>query len=271
MKKITLFLFITFFGFNTFAAKVVASYIGGNITEDQVMDQFKPVLDMQKENKDKKFSELDKNVQELLIRGYVNSKMLEKEADKFKIRESKGFKDKMRGIEMQMIQQELIDRRMKEKMTDQMMKKEIDKEYKKMVSELENEHEVKTSHILVETEQKAKDIKKKISKGTKFSELVKQFSKDETSKVNGGEIGYVTKGQLVPEYEKKAFSMKKGEISDPVKTQFGWHIIKMLDKRKVEIPEKDQAAAMIKNKISREIIEKYFKELTDNAKIELKI
>ena len=59
--------------------------------------------------------------------------------------------------------------------------------------------------------------------------LVKEFSKDEGSKANNGEIGYVIKGQLVPEFESKAFSMKKDEISDPVKTQFGWHIIKVLN------------------------------------------
>lgn len=268
MKKLAvLFLSATLLSSSAFAGKVVATYTGGDVTEDQVMEQFKPVLSMQPENKDKKFTELEKNVQELLVRGYINSKLLEKEADKLKIRDSEEFKNKMKGIEMQMLQQDLIERQLKDKITDKM----IDDEYKKMVAELKGQEEVKTSHILVDTEEKAKEIKKKLNKGSSFADLVKEFSKDEGSKANGGEIGYVTKGQLVPEYEEKAFAMKKNEISEPVKSQFGWHIIKMLDKRAVQVPTKEQAEPSIKNKLSRDVVEKYFADLAEQAKIELKL
>lgn len=274
MKRLaTVFLSATLLGTTTltasaFAAKVVATYSDGNVTDDQVMEQFKPVLDMQPDNKNKKFSELEKNVQELLVRGYINAKLLEKEADKLKIRESAEFKNKMKGIEIQMLQQELIERQIKDKITDKM----VDDDYNKMVAELKGQEEVKTSHILVDSEAKAKEVKEKLKNSkVNFADLVKEYSKDEGSKANGGEIGYVMKGQLVPEYEEKAFSMKKNEISDPVKTQFGWHIIKMLDKKPVEIPTKDQAVQSIRQKLSREIIEKYFAELAEKAKIELKL
>ena len=65
--------------------------------------------------------------------------------------------------------------------------------------------------------------------------------------------------------------MKKNEISDPIKTQFGWHIIKMIDKRPVQIPTKEQADQSIRNKLSKDIVEKYFTELAEKAKIELKL
>jgi peptidylprolyl isomerase/peptidyl-prolyl cis-trans isomerase C len=231
------------------------------------MEQFKPVLEMQPENKNKGFSELDKNVQELLVKGYINAKLLEKEADKLKIRDSQEFKNKIKGIETQLIQQELLERQVKGKITDKM----VDDEYKTLVASLKGQEEVKTSHILVDTEEKAKEIKKKLNKGSSFVDLVKEFSKDEGSKANGGEIGYVQKGQLVPEYEDKAFALKKNEVSDPVKTQFGWHIIKMIDKRPVQIPTREQADQSIRNKLSKDIVEKYFAELTEKAKIELKL
>ena len=247
--------------------KVVATYIGGDVTAEQVMEQFKPMLAMQTESKGKKFSELDKNVQEVLVKRYINSQLLEKEADRLKIRDSQEFKTKIKGIEAQMIQQELLERQIKDKITDKM----IDDDYKTLTASLKGQEEVKTSHILVDTEEKAKEIKKKLNKGSNFSDLVKEFSKDEGSKANGGEIGYVLKGQLVPEYEEKAFSLKKNEISDPVKTQFGWHIIKMLDKRAVQIPSKEQAKQSIENKLSKDIVEKYFAELAAKAKIELKL
>jgi len=247
--------------------KIVATYIDGNVTAAQVMEQFKSVLEMQPENKGKSFSQLDKNIQELMVKGYINSKLLEKEADKLKIRDSQEFKNKIKGIETQMIQQEVLERLIKDKITDKM----VEDEYKTLVANLKGQEEVKTSHILVETEEQAKEIKKKLNKGSNFADLVKEFSKDEGSKANGGEIGYVLKGQLVPEYEGKAFTLKKNEVSDPVKTQFGWHLIKMLDKRAVQVPTKEQAEQSIRNKLSKDIVEKYFTDLAEKAKIELKL
>ena len=246
---------------------VVASYSEGDVTSEQVMEQFKPILDTQPENKDKKFSELDKNVQEMLVKGFINQKLFEKEAEKLGIRDSQDFKKKVKATEAQLLQQELIERKLKTAVTDKL----IDAEYNKLAKELKGQKEVKVAHILVDTEEKAKQLKEKLTKGTKFEDLVKEFSKDEGSKATGGELGYVMKGQLVPEFENKAFSMKQNEISDPVKTQFGWHIIKVLDSRDVTIPPKEQALNGIKGKLSRDAIEKYITELADKAKIELKL
>ncbi|MEA0971233.1 PrsA superfamily peptidylprolyl isomerase [Candidatus Megaera venefica] len=246
---------------------IVATYSEGEVTSEQVMEQFKPMLDMQPENKDKKFSELDKNVQEMLVKGFINQKLFEKEAEKLGIRSSEDFKKKIKAAESQLLQQELIERQLKTAVTDKL----IDEEYNKLAKELKGQKEIKVAHILVDTEEKAKEIKKKLNKGSKFEDLVKEFSKDEGSKANGGELGYVMKGQLVPEFENKAFSMKQDEISDPVKTQFGWHIIKALDSRDVKIPPKEQALNGIKGKLSRDTIEKYITELSAKAKIELKL
>ena len=273
MKKILIVVFtvllssVTVFALSKGQDKVVATYSGGNVTEQEVMNQFKPVLDMQPQNKGKKFSELDKNIQEALIKGYINIKLIDKEAKKLGIHQSKEFKAKVKAATQQMLQQELIERKVRESVTQKM----IDEEYKKLVESYKNKHEVKVSHILVDTEEKAKEIKKKLNKGANFNKMAQEFSKDEGSKANGGELAYTIKGQLVPEFENKAFSLKKNEISSPVKTQFGWHIIKLLDKRKAKLPPKEQAHAQIKANLSRSVIETYFKELTDKADIKLKL
>lgn len=246
--------------------KVVASYTGGEVKDTDIMAQFKPVLEMQTENKGKTFDQLDANVKEALVKGYINIKLIDQEAKAQGLRDTKEFKEKIANVEQQMIQQELIEKYLKTTMTDKM----VDDEYNNMIKDLKGAEEVKTSHILVDTEEKAKEIKKKLNKGADFAALAQEFSKDEGSKTNAGEIGYALKGQLVPEYEAKAFAMKKNEISDPVKSQFGWHIIKLLDKRAAKVPTKEQATPGIKNKLSREIIEKYFKELSDKAHIEMK-
>ncbi|USK31932.1 peptidylprolyl isomerase [Bacillus sp. F19] len=91
--------------------------------------------------------------------------------------------------------------------------------------------QVKASHILVKDEAAAKEVKEKLDGGADFSELAKEYSTDTSNSENGGDLGYFAKGEMVAEFEEVAFAMKEGEISDPVKTEFGYHIIKFEDKK----------------------------------------
>ena len=90
--------------------------------------------------------------------------------------------------------------------------------------------QVRASHLLVATEQEAKDLRKKITEENEdFSQVAKEHSLC-PSKMNGGDLGYFTKGQMVKPFEDAVFAMKVGEISEPVQTQFGWHLISLLTK-----------------------------------------
>ncbi len=89
-------------------------------------------------------------------------------------------------------------------------------------------NKVHCAHILVEKLSLAQELKTKIAKGESFANLAKQYSID-VSKKRGGDVGYFGRGMMVPEFEKAAFSLEKGQVSDIVKTQFGYHIIKRLD------------------------------------------
>ncbi|WP_224771217.1 peptidylprolyl isomerase [Metabacillus idriensis] len=91
--------------------------------------------------------------------------------------------------------------------------------------------QVKASHILVEDEAKAKEVKEKLDGGADFTELAKEYSTDTSNSEDGGDLGYFAKGEMVAEFEEVTFAMKEGEISDPVKTEFGYHIIKFADKK----------------------------------------
>jgi peptidyl-prolyl cis-trans isomerase C len=90
--------------------------------------------------------------------------------------------------------------------------------------------QVNCSHILVGSEKEAKDLLAKLNSGEKFPELAKKWSKCPSGK-KGGELGWFGKGQMVPEFERAAFEGEKGKIVGPVKTQFGWHLIKITDQR----------------------------------------
>jgi foldase protein PrsA len=95
------------------------------------------------------------------------------------------------------------------------------------------EEQVKASHILVEDEAKAKEVKEKLDAGEDFTELAKEYSTDGSAQ-SGGDLGYFGKGAMVAEFEEKAFSMKVNEISEPVKSEFGYHIIKVTDKKEAK-------------------------------------
>ncbi|NMD72037.1 peptidylprolyl isomerase PrsA [Bacillus sp. DNRA2] len=107
--------------------------------------------------------------------------------------------------------------------------KASEKEMKEYYEKLKPE--IKARHILVDSEEKAKEVKAKLDGGAKFEDLAKEYSTDPGSKDKGGDLGWFGAGAMVPEFEEAAYALKKDEISGPVKTDNGWHIIQLTDKK----------------------------------------
>lgn len=148
-------------------------------------------------------------------------------------------------------------------MTDDAMHKVYDEAVKQMA----NEQEVHAWHILVATEDEAKAIEAELKKGADFAALAKQKSKDPGA-AEGGDLGYFTKDQMVPEFAEVAFRLDKGQISDPVKTQFGWHIIKVEDKRIKPTPKFDEVKGQIENYVAHRAQAELVQKLRSAANIE---
>jgi len=115
------------------------------------------------------------------------------------------------------------------------------------------DEEVRASHILVESEEKARDLFEKIAHGSDFATLARHYSKDPGSKDQGGELGFFSRGQMMPQFEEAAFKLKRGEVSEPFETQLGWHLVRVDDRRRRPAPAfeavKDRVvAAMIHQK-----------------------
>ena len=127
---------------------------------------------------------------------------------------------------------------------------------KKSVTEKEEKAhykpEIKASHILVSDENEAKEIKKKLDAGASFEELAKQESQDLLSKEKGGDLGYFNSGRMAPEFETAAYKLKVGQISNPVKSPNGYHIIKLTDKK--ELKPYDEVKDSIRKNLEEERI-----------------
>src|SRR5207248_8789189 len=126
---------------------------------------------------------------------------------------------------------------------------------------------VRARHILVETEDEAKAILDELKAGADFVALAKEKSKDPGA-AEGGDLGYFSRDQMVPEFADVAFKMYSGQLSNPVKTQFGWHIIKVEDKRLRPVPELEAIKEQIDAYLVRRAQSEYVAKLRQTAKIE---
>jgi peptidyl-prolyl cis-trans isomerase C len=139
--------------------------------------------------------------------------------------------------------------------------------YDDAVKQIKAEQEVHARHILVPTEDEAKAVLAQLKGGADFAAVAKEKSKDPGA-ADGGDLGYFTKDQMVPEFAEVAFKLDKGQLSDPVKTQFGWHIIKVEDKRTKPTPTFDQVKGQIENYISHRAQAQLVEKLRGGANIE---
>jgi peptidyl-prolyl cis-trans isomerase C len=141
------------------------------------------------------------------------------------------------------------------------------KVYDEAVKQMGAEEEVHARHILVPTEDEAKAIEDQLKKGADFAALAKEKSKDPGA-ADGGDLGYFTKDQMVPEFADAAFKLDKGQISDPIHTQFGWHVIKVEDKRTKPTPTFDQVKAQLTNYVEHRAQAEMVDNLRKTATIE---
>ncbi|MBT2656136.1 peptidylprolyl isomerase [Bacillus sp. ISL-18] len=126
--------------------------------------------------------------------------------------------------------------------------------------------QVKASHILVTDEKTAKEIKQKLDNGEDFAALAKKYSTDEGTKANGGELGYFAKGTMVTEFDNVAFSLPVNTISDPVKTQYGYHIIKVEAKKAAQAANYEDSKAQIKETLFDQKVDSQYQTWIDSKK-----
>jgi len=200
-----------------------------------------------------------------LLERVISSKLVVVDAKKNKVETDPAFKKRMAYVEEQVIQDYWLTKEISKLITDAKMQER----YKEKLKSMPAEEEVHARHILVATEQEAKDILAELKKGTAFDKLAKEKSTDKASGAEGGDLGWFKRTDMVKEFSDAAFNLKKGELSEtPIKTQFGFHVIKVEDRRQAPPPTFEELSEQIREEMGREAVGHMLDQLRANAKIE---
>ena len=201
--------------------------------------------------------------------------LVSKAAEAKKMADSDTFKRRIAFAREKLLMEDMLQSVGKAALTDEAMHKVYDEAVKQM-GEVQ---EVHARHILIRAapgdekaskaaEDKIKAVIARLKKGEDFEKVAKEVTEDPSGKANGGDLGYFTKEQMVPEFSEVAFKLEKGQISEPVKTQFGWHVIKVDDKRVKPLPTFEEVKPQIEQFVTRKAQAELVTSLRASAKIE---
>jgi peptidyl-prolyl cis-trans isomerase C len=213
--------------------------------------------------------------QDYMVQFMTDMTLLTQAAEAKKMGQSDEFKRKLEFSRKKLLMESLLQSSAKEALTDAAMQKVYDEAVKSMPPE----DEVHARHILIRAAQgdeKASDeAKKKIDAiivrlkgGEDFEKIAKENTEDPSGKTNGGDLGWFTKEQMVPEFADAAFNLKQGEISAPVHTQFGWHVIKNEGKRTKPAPSFEDVKPQLEQYVTRKAQAELVTKLRAEAKVE---
>ena len=194
----------------------------------------------------------------------IDNALFAEAAEAEKLGATPEFEEQMRYLRQRLLREQYFEKTLKGAIDEE----EAKKIYDVRVASLKTEDEVAARHILVDSEEKAKELRAKIVGGADFGEVAKENSTDPGSKEQGGLLGYFTKGQMVPEFDAAVFKMLKGQVSEPIKTNFGWHIIKLEDRRRKEPPSFDDVKTTIMNSLAVRKAQEKAAELREKASVD---
>lgn len=200
-----------------------------------------------------------------LLDQVINTKLVAGEGRKQGLQNDPEVKRRMAMIEDRLVQ----DAYEQKELTRQITPAALKARYDKQVAGMGPEEEVNARHILVKTEDEAKAVIADLKKNGDFAKIAKEKSTDTGSGANGGDLGWFKKGDMVPEFAEAAFKLKKGEVSPaPIKTQFGFHVIKLEDRRPAKPPTFEEMEEDLRAQMEREISTQMVEQMRTKAQIE---
>lgn len=196
----------------------------------------------------------------------VDMRLIAAAAAKDGVEQSPSYKARMEQVRTQLLVSEFVKTKVEAAVTPEMVKARYDKD----AAGYEPPEEIHARHILVKTEEEAKAVLADLAKGGDFAKIAEEKSQDPGSAKQGGDLGFFAAGEMVPEFEKAAAGLKAGETTkEPVKSQFGWHVIKLEEKRKQPIPSLDQVKDQVRQAVVGEVFTEKLEALKKAAKVEI--
>jgi peptidyl-prolyl cis-trans isomerase C len=213
--------------------------------------------------------------QDYLVQFWADMILVSKAAEDKKLGDGADFKRKLAFNRNKLLMESLLTSVGKAALTDA----EMHKVYDEAVKQMGEEKEVHARHILFraaagdekaskEAEDKIKAVIARLKKGEDFVKVAGELTEDPSGKANGGDLGFFSKEQMVPEFSDTAFKLDKGQISEPVKTQFGWHVIKVEETRVKPQPKFEEVKPQIEQYVVRKAQAELVTKLRADAKIE---
>ncbi|KWV44597.1 MULTISPECIES: peptidylprolyl isomerase [Rhizobium] len=223
-------------------------------------------LDLAVANLDPQLAQLPDDQKKIAaLSAAIDVKLLALDATAEKLDQNAEFKKRMQYL----ADRELHNAYFKKHVVDTVTDADVKARYDKEVAALPKQEEVHARHILVKTEDEAKDVIKQLDAGKSFADLAKEKSTD-PNKADGGDLGYFTKGRMVKEFEEAAFALDKGTYTKtPVKTDFGYHVILVEDKRDAAPPAFDQVKDQVRQLVMRDKYLALLASAKEKSKVEI--
>ena len=258
--KLTALLLVLSANVNAADKKADADFVVATVNGTKIM--LSEVQDV-KENANPQLAALPMNaVFDPLLENLVDMTIISEAAKADKVQNTAEFKKMMKSVEKQLLARLYLERQAKKKQT----KAKLLEMYEQYKRNNPPQEEMSAAHILLKTEKEAKDVIKQLEKGADFAELANKVS--ENKGIEGGELGYFTRELMLPEFSEAAFRMKDGEISKiPVKTQYGWHVIKAGPRRLTEVPSFEKMEKELAQAQATQAVEEIVSDLRKKAKI----
>ncbi len=251
-------------GAGLYKSSPVVAHVNGTAVYQLEVDAVVKAVIPPNDGKQVSYADLDEKSKTMIVREVAAQRVMLDEAKSKGIKADDEIKRKVYEYKNKLVRDQLLSKFANTEVTQEKMLVK----YGEIEKAIKGKAQIKVSHILVNSEEDAQSAEDRLKKEP-FAKVAKDVSQDSSNKDKGGDLGYLLAGTMDPDFEKAALALKVGEVSVPVKTKFGWHIIKIEDRKIAIVPAFEALKGRIAQDTYNESLKKYADDLLANIKIEL--
>lgn len=241
--------------------KIVAEINGKPVYESEAKQQ---LFILTKGNKDAVFDDLDSQSKMVVLREIAAQRLILEEAKNKGLEKDATIKKQIENFQKNILKQALLNEIAQKASTDE----KVQAYYEQLSKEIDGKTEIRVKHILVDTQEEAEEIKANLTSAN-FEKVASEKSKDKASAERGGDLGFLISGNMIKEFEDALMKLSPGQISQPVQTNLGWHLIMMVEKHIAEPAKFEQVKAKLAQDLAAKAIKEYVDTLLSTTEIQI--